>query len=169
MASAVYLSPHMDNTEPLIPLPLKERIAESRERLYRVALAWCGDEMLADHLVQETLTCGIAKRRQLRDETRLFAWLYTILNNKWRHHLRSRREHETLDERVAGRESGPFVHCRELEMVCRVRAAVASLPVDQSQVIALVELEEFCYCAVAQILDIPIGTVMSRRRVGACA
>jgi DNA-directed RNA polymerase specialized sigma24 family protein len=77
MASAVYLSAHMDNTEPLIPLPLKERIAESRERLYRVALAWCGDEMLADHLVQETLTCGIAKRRQLRDETRLFAWLYT--------------------------------------------------------------------------------------------
>ena len=44
----------------------------------------------------------------------------------------------------------------------RVRQAVASLPVEQRQVIALVDLEEFSYCEVAQVLNIPIGTVMSR-------
>ncbi len=152
----------MDNENPLSPVPLKRRIAESRERLYRVALAWCGDEMLADDLVQETMTNGILNRRQLRDEKRLFAWLYSILNNNWRRHLRSRKVHEQLDEQLAADATGPFGNCRELEIVCRVRKAVASLPVEQRQVIALVDLEEFSYCDVAQVLNIPIGTVMSR-------
>lgn len=152
----------MDKNEPVSVIPLKRRIAESRDRLYRVALAWCGDEMLADDLVQETMASGIVNRRQLRDEKRLFAWLYSILNNNWRRHLRSRKIHEQLDEQLPGDEAGPLGNCRELEIVCRVREAVASLPIEQRQVIALVDLEEFSYCDVAQVLDIPIGTVMSR-------
>ena len=152
----------MKKNEPLFAVPLKRRIADSRERLYRVALAWCGDEMLADDLVQETMTSGIVNRRQLRDEKRLFAWLYSILNNNWRRHLRSRKVHEELDEQLATDAAGPLGNCRELEIVCRVRQAVASLPVEQRQVIALVDLEEFSYCDVAQVLNIPIGTVMSR-------
>lgn len=152
----------MDKNEPVSVIPLKRRIAESRDRLYRVALAWCGDEMLADDLVQETMASGIVNRRQLRDEKRLFAWLYSILNNNWRRHLRSRKIHEQLDEQLPGDETGPLGNCREQEIVCRVREAVATLPVEQRQVIALVDLEEFSYCDVAQVLDIPIGTVMSR-------
>ncbi len=151
---------HRNETESAVPL--KRRIAEARDRLYRVALAWCGDEMLADDLVQETMASGIMNRRQLRDEKRLFAWLYSILNNNWRRHLRSRKVHEELDEQLLADDTGPFVNCRELEIVCRVRRAVASLPVEQRQVIALVDLEEFSYCDVAQVLNIPIGTVMSR-------
>ena len=49
-----------------------------------------------------------------------------------------------------------------LEIVERVRRAVASLPVEQRQVLSLIDLEEFSYCDVAQVLNIPIGTVMSR-------
>jgi RNA polymerase sigma-70 factor (ECF subfamily) len=162
MRDSKRLDPSMDNSEPVPAIPLKRRIAQSRDRLYRVALAWCGDEMLADDLVQETMASGIVNRRQLRDEKRLFAWLYSILNNNWRRHLRSRKVHEELDEQLAADETGPFGNCRELEIVCRVRRAVASLPVEQRQVIALVDLEEFSYCDVAQVLNIPIGTVMSR-------
>jgi DNA-directed RNA polymerase specialized sigma24 family protein len=80
----------MDKNQTGAAVPLKRRIAESRDRLYRVALTWCGDEMLADDLVQETMASDIVKRRQLRDEKRLFAWLYSILNNNWRRHLRWR-------------------------------------------------------------------------------
>jgi RNA polymerase sigma-70 factor (ECF subfamily) len=141
---------------------LKHRIADSRDRLYRVALAWCGDPMLAEDLVQETLANGIANRHQLRDEKRLFAWLYSILNNNWRGHLRARKFHDALDEQLPSDEAGPRGNCQEMEIVCRVRQAVASLPTDQRQVISLVDLEEFSYCDVAQVLDIPIGTVMSR-------
>jgi RNA polymerase sigma-70 factor (ECF subfamily) len=141
---------------------LKSRIAQSRDRLYRVALAWCGDEMLADDLVQETMANGILNRAQLRDEGRLFAWLYSILNNNWRRHLRRNKSHDELDEQLSSDESGPFGNCRELEIVHRVRGAVATLPIEQRQVLSLVDLEEFSYCDVAQALDIPIGTVMSR-------
>ncbi len=141
---------------------LKGRIAEARNRLYRVALAWCGDEMLADDLVQETMANGIINIKQLRDESRLFAWLYSILNNNWRLHLRRNKYHDELDEQLSSDENGPFGDCHELEIVMQVRRAVASLAIEQRQVISLVDLEGFSYCDVAEVLDIPIGTVMSR-------
>jgi RNA polymerase sigma-70 factor (ECF subfamily) len=49
-----------------------------------------------------------------------------------------------------------------LEIVNRVRLAVAALPVEQRRVLALVDLEGFSYNDVAEILEIPVGTVMSR-------
>ena len=141
---------------------LKGRIAEARNRLYRVALAWCGDEMLADDLVQETMANGIVNIKQLRDESRLFAWLYSILNNNWRLHLRRNKNHDELNEQLRCDENGPFGDCHELEIVMQVRSAVASLAIEQRQVVSLVDLEGFSYCDVAEVLDIPIGTVMSR-------
>ena len=141
---------------------LKKRIAESRDHLYRVALAWCGNEMLADDLVQETIETGIKKYQQLRDEKQLRAWLHRIMNNNWYRYLRTRRMHGELDEQIPSGESGPLDDYEKYEIVNKVRKAVASLPVGQRQVISLVDLEEFSYCEVAEILDIPIGTVMSR-------
>ncbi|MEN8205067.1 MAG: RNA polymerase sigma factor [Pseudomonadota bacterium] len=141
---------------------LKRRIADSRDRLYRVAFSWCGDEMLADDLVQEAIETGIRKRRQLRDESKLFPWLYRILNNAWYAHLRKDRTHEMLDDDMPTEDIGPCNICQELELVTRVRAAVASLPRDQRQVVSLVDLGGLPYCEVAETLEIPIGTVMSR-------
>ena len=141
---------------------LKRRIADSRDRLYRVAFSWCGDEMLADDLVQEAIETGIRKRRQLRDENKLFPWLYRILNNAWYAHLRKDRTHVILDDDIPSEDIGPCSSCQELELVTQVRMAVASLPRDQRQVISLVDLGGLPYCEVAESLEIPIGTVMSR-------
>ena len=141
---------------------LKKQIADSRDRLYRVAFSWCGDEMLADDLVQEAIETGICKRRQLRDASKLFPWMYRILNNAWYAHLRKNRKYDILDDNIVSDEMGPYSSCHQLELVTQVRAAVASLPKDQRQVISLVDLAELKYCEVAEVLDIPIGTVMSR-------
>ena len=141
---------------------LKRRIADSRDRLYRVALSWCGDEMLADDLVQEAIETGIRKRRQLRDESKLFSWLYRILNNAWYAHLRNNRKHEILNDDMPTDDIGPFSSYQELELVTRVRTAVALLPRNQRQVVSLVDLGGLAYCEVAETLEIPIGTVMSR-------
>ena len=138
------------------------RIADSRGRLYRVALAWCGNEMLADDLVQETMSIAIQRHHQLREQERLYAWLYSILNNCWRQHLRNRRDDCEYDEEMQQDDHDPESNIQELEIIARVRKAVAALPDDQRQVVALVDLEGFSYCQVADILDIPIGTVMSR-------
>ncbi|MEE9494290.1 MAG: RNA polymerase sigma factor [Gammaproteobacteria bacterium] len=141
---------------------LLRKIADSRTRLYQVALAWCSDEMVADDLVQETLACGIVNAQQLRDESCLFAWLYSILHNNWVKYLRKNKPHLELDDSQPADIQGPMHDCQELEIVCRVRKAVASLSEDQRKVIALVDLEEFSYQKVSDILGIPIGTVMSR-------
>lgn len=138
------------------------RIVATRDRLYRVALAWCGDKMLADDLVQETLSTGITKQSQLRDEKRLFAWLYSILNNQWNRYLRSKKAHDELDEHLPSKETGPVEYYEETELVNQVRRIVASLPIIERQVIALVDLDGMPYSEVAGVLGIPIGTVMSR-------
>lgn len=141
---------------------LRGRIADSRNRLYRVALAWCGNGMLADDLVQEAMTIAIQRHHQLRDQERLYAWLYSILNNAWRQHLRRLRSDCPYDEELQQDDRDPEYHVQSMEIVSRVRKAVADLPDDQRQVIALVDLEGFAYSEVSDILDIPLGTVMSR-------
>jgi RNA polymerase sigma-70 factor (ECF subfamily) len=145
---------------------MRKQIGASRNRLYRVALAWCGDAMLADDLVQETLATGLQKVHQLREPERLNAWLYSILNNCWKQHLRRYRPTEDLDEERPGDELAPDVAVGRLETVARVRRAVASLPLEQRRVLALVDLEGLAYCEVASVLEIPMGTVMSRLHRG---
>lgn len=143
---------------------LTERIEASRNRLYRVAFAWCHDAALADDLVQETLARGLSRIEQLREAERLASWLFAILNRCWIDHLRGRRE-DIDDEVLAELPSdlpGPEGRAETQETVNRVRTAVAALPLGQRQVLTLVDLEEFSYAEVAEVLAIPIGTVMSR-------
>ena len=113
---------------------LKKRIAESRDHLYRVALAWCGNEMLADDLVQETIETGIEKYKQLHNEKKLRAWLHRIMNNHWYHYLRTRRMRGELDEQLPSGEIGPLDNCEKHEIVRKVREAVGSLPLGQRQI-----------------------------------
>lgn len=144
----------------------RKRIAGARQRLFRTALAWCGDDMLADDLVQETLALGLQKAHQLRDPERLEPWLYSILNNCWKQYLRGQRYHDELDAQQPCESLPPEAAAGRLETVTRVRGAVAALPLEQRQVLSLVDLEGFAYCEVALILGIPIGTVMSRLHRG---
>ncbi len=144
----------------------RKQIAAARPRLFRVALAWCGDAMLADDLVQEAMALGLQKVHQLRDPERLNAWLYSILNNCWKQYLRCNRPHEDLDEGRACEGPAPDAEVGQLQTVARVRNAVAGLPAEQRRVLALVDLEGLAYNEVAAILDIPIGTVMSRLHRG---
>lgn len=141
-----------------------EQIESSRVRLYRLAFAWCHDAGLADDLAQETLTRALARLDQLRESARLMGWLFAILNHCWIDHLRGLRD-DLDDEILAELPSdlpGPDSHAERQQTVNRVRAAIALLPLGQRQVVTLVDLEEFSYAEVAEILAIPIGTVMSR-------
>lgn len=120
--------------------------------------------MLADDLVQETLSKALRRHAQLRDHEAMHGWLCTILANCWHDHLRAHQDMADVDE-VADdlRADGtPETDYLQSEIVRRVRAAVAELPAGQREVVTLVDLEEFPYAEVATILDIPIGTVMSR-------
>jgi len=143
----------------------RRRIERSRDMLYRLAYAWCHDAALADDLTQEALLRALAREAQLRDPQRLKSWLCAILANCLKDHHRRRREHLSVDELEDGAaDSGatPEELAVVAELAQRVRAEVARLPLGQRQVLTLVDLEGFSYAEVGDILEVPIGTVMSR-------
>ncbi len=141
---------------------LRQRIAHSRQRLFRMAVAWSGDLMVADDLVQEAQETALHKLHQLRDPERVDAWLYSILHNAWRQHLRRRQPDTELDQEQPAEGDTPEQTLDRLQLVEQVRRAIAALPVAQREVVTLVDLEGFSYAEVAEILEIPMGTVMSR-------
>ncbi len=141
---------------------LRQRVCDQRNRLYRIAWSWCHDRYLADDLVQETLVRGLAKLDKLREENRLEVWLTQILANLYRDHFRKTKEETGLDIDLGIEEKTPEEHTDRSQLVHRTRAAVARLKEDQRQIITLVDLSGFSYTDTANILGIPVGTVMSR-------
>ena len=140
----------------------KRAVAEYRENLYRIAYSWCHNAALADDLVQETLAKALKNSSQLREQQTLRAWLYRILCNCWRDHFRRSRDSVDIDDLVLVESDTPDRRHDRQEIIDRVRNAISRLPMGQRQVISLVDLEECTYIEVAQVLDVPIGTVMSR-------
>lgn len=107
---------------------------------------------------------GLKSVHQLKDESVVEAWLFSILNNCWRDHFRHLHPQADIEEIMELPAEGPTPeqHHAESELILRVRRAVAALPLGQRQAITLVDLEEMSYSAAAQALAIPVGTVMSR-------
>jgi len=141
---------------------LVKRIEQSRSKLYRMALAWCHDPMLADDLVQEALMLALQKIHQLNNDAAFNGWIYTILNNVWLGYLRKSRPTEDIDNIVVADSASPEHEMLMVQIDFVVRSAMAGLPNAQRQVVSLVDLDGLSYSEVADILQLPIGTVMSR-------
>ncbi len=142
-----------------------KRLEQCQGRLHRLALSWCRNRALAEDLAQEALSKAIAKSGQLRDLEAMDSWLFGILANCLTDHYRRYKEPldiDEVDERHLVSEGTPEEECQQSQMIGRVRRAIAKLPVGQRQVVTLVDLEELSYIEVATILEIPVGTVMSR-------
>jgi len=140
----------------------KRTLAEYRGNLYRIAYSWSHNPALADDLVQETLAKALKNSAQLRDPKTIRAWLYRILSNCWRDHFRRSRDTVDIDDVILIEKNTPDINHDRQQVIDRVRNAIACLPMGQRQVITLVDLEGCSYIEVAQIIDVPIGTVMSR-------
>ena len=131
--------------------------------LRRYALALCRDPHMADDLVQDCLERALSSWSLRRPEGSLRSWLFAILHNSFigeRRKLARRGVHAGLDEDGAelpvppGQESALRVH--------DVLDALDTLPVEQRAVLLLIGVEEVSYAEAAQILGVPLGTVMSR-------
>lgn len=140
----------------------RDALQRSRARLYRMAYAWCHNAALADDLAQEALAKALRKAGQLRDPKARDAWLFSILANCYRDHYRRQRDTVDIDDVELLDEATPESRSSQQEIVVKVRAAIAKLSEGQRQVVTLVDLEGFSYIEVANILGVPIGTVMSR-------
>jgi RNA polymerase sigma-70 factor, ECF subfamily len=132
-------------------------------RLRRYARALARDTVRADDLVQETLLRAFRKEHLWEPGTDLRAWLFTIMHNQYVNEVRrAARDAGSLDVEdcstflVANSDPSASRQLQELEQ------ALSQLPEGQRQVILLVGLEGMSYDDVANILQIPIGTVRSR-------
>ncbi|HMV21584.1 MAG: RNA polymerase sigma factor [Betaproteobacteria bacterium] len=135
--------------------------ADHLPRLRRYARALTGDRHAADDLVQDTLERGWAKFSLWRPGSRLDAWLLTIMHNLFVNQYRSRPPTaESLDELYVE----PSMRASQADRleVRDIDVALAQLPPEQREVLLLVTLEEYSYAETAQLLGVPIGTVMSR-------
>jgi RNA polymerase sigma-70 factor (ECF subfamily) len=141
---------------------LQRQICAERDRLYRIAWSWCHDSQQADDLVQETLARALAKVDSLRDESRLQVWLTQILANLRRDLYRRTQPETGLDTETLPAADDPEHAADRSQLIIRTRRAIEMLNDDQRQVLTLVDLAEFSYADTATILNVPVGTVMSR-------
>jgi len=141
---------------------LRNEICAQRDRLYRLAWSWCRDPYLADDLVQEAQARALDKLDTLREETRLAVWLTRIMANLYRDQFRKTREETGMEIEPVEDEETPERTADRSQLVRRTRDAIGALKEDQRQIITLVDLSGFSYADTARILDVPVGTVMSR-------
>lgn len=131
--------------------------------LRRYARALIRNRSDADDLVQEALTRAVARADTFQAGTNLRAWLFTILHNVHVNQVRSKaaRPDEVEVDAVESKLVTPARQEERVELREMMRA-VDDLPEDQRKVLMLVALEGLKYDEVADMLGVPIGTVMSR-------
>jgi len=159
----------------------EEEALELSDQVYRVARRLVGSREEADDLVQQTYERAFRSWRQYTSGTNLRAWLLRILTNL--NIDRGRRQQRTPQTTSLDNEAGDYFLYNKLESQVpdenpdeervleklsqdSIVEALADVPHDFRDVIVLVDIGEFSYADAAQILDIPIGTVMSRLHRG---
>ena len=155
----------------------EEEVLELADQVYRVARRFVSTREEAEDLVQDTYARAFRSWRSYTPGTNLRAWLMRILTNL--NIDRGRREQRTPDMRPMEEgdyflynrleeTTGPQDEERIVERLSQdaVVNALSAVPHDFRDVIVLVDIGDFSYQEAAQILDIPIGTVMSRLHRG---
>jgi RNA polymerase sigma-70 factor, ECF subfamily len=143
----------------------KLRIVEFLPRLRRFSYALTGDTDKGDDLVQETCARALSRLDQWEPGTRLDSWMFRIAQNIWFDQRRSQKvrgEIADIDQAfdIAGEDGRNVVESRLT--LKQVSQGIAQLPNDQQVLIALVCVDGLSYKEAADILEVPIGTVMSR-------
>jgi RNA polymerase sigma-70 factor (ECF subfamily) len=148
------------------------------DQVYRVARHLVGSREEAEDLMQETYARAFRSWKSFQPGTNLRAWLLRILTNL--NIDRGRRQQRTPDmqpleegdyflyNRLEEASDGPTDEERVVERLSQndVVSALSDVPHDFRDVVVLVDIGDFTYADAAQILDIPIGTVMSRLHRG---
>jgi RNA polymerase sigma-70 factor, ECF subfamily len=131
--------------------------------LHRYARALLRNRVDAEDLVQEALLRAVSRAETFKTGTNLRAWLFTILHNVHVNQFRGKaaRPEEVPVESVEARLVSPPRQEDRVELREMMRV-VDCLPEEQRKVLLLVAVEGMKYDEVAKVLDVPIGTVMSR-------
>ncbi len=148
----------------------QEALLSHLEGLYGYAMTLSHDRTAAEDLVQETYTRATVHIDGLREDSNLKGWLFTIMRNLWLkelRHVRSGPEFVALDDVntvqwAFDTSDNPEVLYLRIWEREEIRTALKCLPVAHREVIVLCDIEGFSYKEIAELLDCPLGTIMSR-------
>jgi RNA polymerase sigma-70 factor (ECF subfamily) len=134
-------------------------------RLRRFAYAQTGSREAADELVQAACERALSRLDQFTPGTRLDSWMFRIMQSIWINRVRHaarwpQAKPEVMDFMPHDARIHEYAEARADLAI--VRAEVARLPDEQRAVLALVAIDGRSYQEAAEILEVPIGTVMSR-------
>ena len=121
-----------------------------------------GQPQLAEDLAQEAFIKAWVNLPRFRGESSFRSWLGRIATNLTIDHLRKAKPEVELTEQWSTREDSPQASALKLELRQQVRDAVLEIPVQSRAALVLREYEGLSYKEIAEVLDIPMGTVMSR-------
>jgi len=154
------------------PNRVSEGLLQELQPLWRYSMQLTRQQSDAEDLVQRTCLRALEQAEKYQPASRLRSWLFKICLNIWRNELRSRQVRDqkafTVGPGAAtvmdtDNVSDPTNGNPESHMILHeVHSAVESLPEAQRMVVLLVCVEGFSYRDAADVLDVPIGTVMSR-------
>ena len=150
------------------------------DQLYAAAMRMTRNPADAEDLVQETYAKAFAARHRFEPGTNLKAWLYRIETNAFINTYRKRQREpqrsdgEAIEDwqlaRAASHESGGLASAEERALAglvdVDIRGALAQLPDEFRLAVYLSDVEGFAYKEIAEIMDSPVGTVMSRLHRG---
>ena len=143
-------------------LGVRDLIDAHYEALYRYAYRLSGNSSDAEDLTQDTFGKAIARLAQLRDPERAKSWLFRILRNAYLHRIRDDRRRKLVPLEAVGDladrvpEAPPEVDSAALQ------EALDELDETFRTPVILFYFEDFSYRDIAEQMDLPIGTVMSR-------
>ena len=137
--------------------------------LYATALRLTRNAAAAEDLVQDTFLKAVRSAGQFEPGTNLRGWLFTILHNTFRNVRRDagrdpvQVDSEAVEQApVAAATADPETRLVENSLGAGLKAALDSLPEAYRQAVWLRDVEDFSYAEIAAMLDVPVGTVMSR-------
>jgi RNA polymerase sigma-70 factor (ECF subfamily) len=139
-------------------------VRRHQRRVFALGVRLLGTTHDADDLVQETFLRAWRALDRLDPERPVIPWLLRIATNRAMTMLaaRGRRATEPLDEALPAGGPRPDEDAQRAELRANVRRALAELPEEQRIVLSLRAGEGLSYLEIAALLDVPVGTVMSR-------
>lgn len=134
-------------------------------KLRRFALSLAGNAADGDDLVQAACEKALRNQAQFQVGSRMDSWLYRIIQTLWLDDLRKRKVRgpaiDPADIEIGDEGKGARLP-EDRMMLARARTAMAGLPEPQRAVLSLVAIEGLSYKEAAEVLEVPVGTVMSR-------
>lgn len=153
---------------------LSKFCSDHRGLLLQLAYSWCHDQALAEDLVQDATEKALKNINRIKHSKAIKAWFIQIMLNCWRDLLRKKQEHQNIDDLIFNDSADidenqnlyesltPEQSLSSQQTQTAVKYAISRLPIKYRTVLTLVDIYGASYAEVSEIMDAPMGTIMSR-------